>query len=241
MTGEAIWRVSSLSIADEAVELFTDRARLVILDLTVTEDNAATVAEICQRLDGMPLAIELAAARVRALSLTDILTGLQDRFRILTGGVRTSVRRQQTLRASVDWSHALLTDIRLLFRRLAVFLGGFDIDAAQAVVADEHLQRHQVFDEVALLADKSLVVPENTSGPTRYRLLETVRQYALEKLGESGEADAVRARHSDHYTNLATLLNKPSSEHRRQLNRQKPTSTICEQLSWSRDNADNVR
>src|SRR5258705_4366350 len=135
MTGEAIWRVTSLSIADEAIELFTDRARLVSPDFGVTDDNAATVAEICRRLDGMPLAIELAAARVRALSLTDILTGLQDRFRILTGGVRTSVRRQQTLRASVDWSHALLTEIeRVLFRRLAVFQGGFDLDAAQAVV-----------------------------------------------------------------------------------------------------------
>jgi predicted ATPase/class 3 adenylate cyclase/DNA-binding CsgD family transcriptional regulator len=244
MTGEAIWRVSSLSIADEAVELFTERARLVSPDFTVTEDNAATVAEICQRLDGMPLAIELAAARVRALSLTDILTGLQDRFRILTGGVRTSVRRQQTLRASVDWSHALLTDIeRVLFRRLAVFLGGFDIDAAQAVVADEHLQRHQVFDEVALLADKSLVVPENTSGPTRYRLLETVRQYALEKLGESGEADAVRARHRDHYTNLATLLDQPSSAGRRQHVEQAEADidNLRAAFTWSRDNADNER
>ncbi len=244
MTGEAIWRVSSLSIADEAVELFTDRARLVSPDFAVTDDNAATVAEICQRLDGMPLAIELAAARVRALSLTDILTGLQDRFRILTGGVRTSVRRQQTLRASVDWSHALLTEIdRVLFRRLAVFQGGFDLDAAQAVVTDEHLQRHQVFDEVALLVDKSLVVSENTSGPTRYRLLETVRQYALEKLGESGEADAVRARHRDHYTDLATLLDQPSSAGRRQHVEQAETDidNLRAAFTWSRDNADSER
>ena len=244
MTGEAIWRVTSLSITDEAVELFTDRARLVSPEFAVTDDNAATVAEICQRLDGMPLAIELAAARVRALSLTDILTGLQDRFRILTGGVRTAVRRQQTLRASVDWSHALLTEIeRVLFRRLAVFVGGFDIDAAQAVVADENLQRHQVFDEVALLVDKSLVVSENTSGPTRYRLLETVRQYALEKLGESGEADAVRARHRDHYTDLATLLDQPSSAGRRKHveRAEADIDNLRAAFTWSRDNADNER
>jgi predicted ATPase/class 3 adenylate cyclase/DNA-binding CsgD family transcriptional regulator len=244
MTGEAIWRVSSLSIADEAVELFTDRARLVSPEFVVTDDNAATVAEICQRLDGMPLAIELAAARVRALSLTDILTGLQDRFRILTGGVRTAVRRQQTLRASVDWSHALLTDLeRVLFRRLAVFLGGFDLDAAQAVVTDEHLQRHQVFDEVTLLVDKSLVVAENATGPTRYRLLETVRQYALEKLGESGEADAVRARHRDHYTDLAALLDQPSSAGRRHHVEQVEADidNLRAAFTWSRDNADSER
>ena len=106
--GEATWRVPSLSVADEAIELFADRARLTRTDFSVTDDNAATMTEICERLDGMPLAIELAAARVRALSLAEILDGLRDRFRLLTGGARTAVRRQQTLRASVDWSHALL-------------------------------------------------------------------------------------------------------------------------------------
>ena len=108
----------------QAIELFADRARLAQTGFTVNSDNAATVAEICGRLDGMPLAIELAAARVRALSLAEILEGLHDRFRLLTGGARTAVRRQQTLRASVDWSHALLSEPeRVLFRRLAVFLG----------------------------------------------------------------------------------------------------------------------
>ena len=120
----------SLSVTDEAIELFIDRARLAQTGFTVTDDNAATIAEICQRLDGMPLAIELAAARVRALSVAEILDSLHDRFRLLTGGARTAVRRQQTLRASVDWSHALLTEPeRVLFRRLAAFLGGFDLDA----------------------------------------------------------------------------------------------------------------
>ena len=114
-------------------------------------------------------------------------------FRLLTGGARTAVRRQQTLRASVDWSHALLTEPeRVLFRRLAVFLGGFDLDAAQAVAGTSDVERYQVLDQLSLLVDKSLVIAENTTGRTRYRLLETVRQYALEKLGESGEADDVR-------------------------------------------------
>jgi predicted ATPase len=124
VAGEVTWRVPSLSLADEAIELFTDRARQVRPDFRLTDDNAATAAEICRRLDGMPLAIELAAARVRVLSLTEIRNGLHDPFRLLTGGARTAVRRQQTLRASVDWSHALLTEPeRILFRRLAVFMG----------------------------------------------------------------------------------------------------------------------
>ena len=132
VAGEVSWRVPSLSLRDEAIELFADRARRARPDFAVSDDNAATVAEICRRLDGLPLAIELAAARVRALSLAEILESLHDRFRLLTGGARTAVRRQQTLRASVDWSHALLTEPeRVLFRRLAAFLGGFDLEAAQ--------------------------------------------------------------------------------------------------------------
>jgi len=142
--------------------------------------------------------------------VAEILDGLRDRFRLLTGGARTAVRRQQTLRASVDWSHALLSEPeRVLFRRLAVFLGGFDLDAAQAVCGGDDVARYQVFDQLSLLVDKSLVVAENTGRRTRYRLLETVRQYALEKLGESGEADAVRARHRDHYTAIAAQLDSP--------------------------------
>jgi predicted ATPase/class 3 adenylate cyclase/DNA-binding CsgD family transcriptional regulator len=216
-TGEVIWPVPSLSITDEAVALFTDRARLVRPDFATTDDNSATVVKICQRLDGMPLAIELAAARVRALSVTDILTGLHDRFRLLTGGARTAVRRQQTLRASVDWSHALLTDLeRVILRRLAVFRGGFHLDAARAVAADDYVQGHQVLDELTLLVDKSLVIADHASGRTRYRMLETVRQYALDKLGESGESDAVRARHRDHYSHLAAPLDRPDPTRQRQ-------------------------
>ena len=210
VAGEVSWRVPSLSLSDEAIELFSDRARRVRPDFRVTDENAAAVGEICQRLDGLPLAIELAAARMQALSLAEIIDGLHDRFRLLTGGARTAVRRQQTLRASVDWSHALLSEPeRILFRRLAVFLGGFDLDAAEAVAGAGAVQRYQVLDQLTLLVDKSLVVAENTGRRTRYRLLETVRQYALQKLGESGEADAVRARHRDHYTALAALLDTP--------------------------------
>jgi predicted ATPase/class 3 adenylate cyclase/DNA-binding CsgD family transcriptional regulator len=211
VAGEVSWRVPSLSLDGEAIELFTGRARHARPDFTLTDGNVATVGEICARLDGVPLAIELAAARVRALSLAEILDSLHDRFRLLTGGARTAVRRQQTLRASVDWSHALLTETeRVLFRRLAVFVGGFDIDAAQMVVGSGAVERYQVIDQLTLLVDKSLVVADDGGGRTRYRLLETVRQYALEKLGESGEADAVRTRHRDHYTSLAALLDAPA-------------------------------
>ncbi len=180
--GELSWRVPSLSVADEAVELFADRARRARPDFVVGEDNAMLVAEICERLDGMPLAIELAAARMRALSLRQILDSLHDRFRLLTGGARTAVRRQQTLRASVDWSHALLTDAeRVLFRRLSVFASGFDLEATQAVGASSEIERYQLLDVLRLLVDKSLVVADDLPNGMRYRLLETVRQYAQDR------------------------------------------------------------
>ena len=241
VAGEVSWRVPSLSLADEAIELFTDRARHARPDFAITDDNAAAVGEICARLDGMPLAIELAAARVRALSLAEILDSLHDRFRLLTGGARTAVRRQQTLRASVDWSHALLTEPeRVLFRRLAVFLGGFDLDAAQAVAGGGDVQRYQVLDQLTLLVDKSLVVADDSRGRTRYRLLETVRQYALEKLGESGEADAVRARHRDHYTAMAALLDAPAGSDYEQRIEQADTEidNLRAAFAWSRENSD---
>jgi predicted ATPase/class 3 adenylate cyclase/DNA-binding CsgD family transcriptional regulator len=242
VAGELGWRVPSLSLADESIELFADRARHARSDFTVTDDNAATVAEICARLDGLPLAIELAAARIRALSLTEIVESLHDRFRLLTGGASTTaVRRQQTLRASVDWSHALLTEPeRVLFRRLAVFYGGFDLDAAQAVAGGGDVQRYQVVDQLTLLVDKSLVVADDRGGRTRYRLLETVRQYALEKLGESGEADIVRARHRDHYTSMAALLDAPPGSDYGQRLEQANTEidNLRAAFGWSRENSD---
>jgi len=241
VAGEVSWRVPSLSLTDEAIELFADRARRARPAFTVTDDNAAVVAEICARLDGLPLAIELAAARVRALSLAEILDSLHDRFRLLTGGARTAVRRQQTLRASVDWSHALLTEPeRVLFRRLAAFLGGFDFDAAQTVASGGEVERFQVLDLLTLLVDKSLVVADDTGGRTRYRLLETVRQYALEKLSESGEADAVRARHRDHYTAMAAVLDAPAGRDYEQRLEQAniEIDNLRAAFGWSRENSD---
>lgn len=241
VSGEVTWQVPSLSLADEAVELFAQRARLARPDFTVTHANSAAVSEICRRLDGMPLAIELAAARVRALSLTEIVDSLHDRFRLLTGGSRTAVRRQQTLRASVDWSHALLTATeRILFRRVAVFCGGFDLAAAQFVCSEASIERYQVLDQLTLLVDKSLVIADETSGRTRYRLLETVRQYALEKLGESGEADVVRSRHRDHYTAIVALLDAPArTDYEQRLEQAEvEMDNLRSALGWNLENDD---
>jgi predicted ATPase/class 3 adenylate cyclase/DNA-binding CsgD family transcriptional regulator len=242
VAGEVSWRVPSLSLADEAIELFTDRVRHVRPEFAVSDDNAAAVGEICRRLDGLPLAIELAAARVRALSLAEIVESLHDRFRLLTGGARTAVRRQQTLRASVDWSHALLTEPeRVLFRRLAAFPGGFDLPAARAVAGHDEVQRFQVLDLLTLLVDKSLVVADDRGGRTRYRLLETVRQYALEKLGESREADVVRTRHRDHYTAMAALLDAPAGgDYERHIEAADlEIDNLRAAFGWSRENSEN--
>ncbi len=244
VAGEVTWRVPSLSLDDEAIELFVDRARRVRSGFAVTDDDYDAVKEICRRLDGMPLAIELAAARVRALTLHEIADSLHDRFRLLTGGSRTSVRRQQTLHASVDWSHALLTEPeRVLFRRLAPFMGGFDLAAARAVAGGTEVERYQVLDQLTLLVDKSLVVasdPQRTGGRMRYRLLETVRQYALEKLGESGEADTVRARHRDHYTAMASQLDAPgASDHQRRIEQaESEIDNLRSAFAWSQENSD---
>jgi DNA-binding CsgD family transcriptional regulator len=241
VAGEVSWRVPSLSLTDEAIELFTDRARRARPEFELCEDNAATLTEICRRLDGMPLAIELAAARVRALSLTEILDSLHDRFRLLTGGARTAVRRQQTLRASVDWSHALLTEPeRVLFRRLAVFMGGFDLEAAQGIAGGAEVERYQVLDQLALLVDKSLVATDESGSRTRYRLLETVRQYAQEKLGESGEADAVRSRHRDYYTAMAAAVDAPAGgDYDQRLEQAEiEIDNLRAAFGWSRENSD---
>lgn len=208
---EVNWQVPSLGLADEAVALFTARARQVRPEFTLTAGNSEAVIEICRRLDGMPLALELAAARMRALSASDIRDSLQDRFQLLTGGAQTAVRRQQTLRASVDWSHSMLTDAECtLFRRLGVFAGGFDLDAAVLVCGGAGVQRYQVLDQLSLLVEKSLVQVDNLADRARYRMLETIRAYAVEKLEESGEVDTMRGRHRDHYAALAGELDTPT-------------------------------
>ena len=238
VAGEVSWRVPSLSLADEAIELFSDRARRTRPDFRVTAANAEAVTEICRRLDGLPLAIELAAARVRALSPAEILHGLHDQFRLLTGGARTAVRRQQTLRASVDWSHELLSEPeQVLFRRLAVFYGGFDLEAVQAVAGGE---RYQVLDQLSLLVDKSLAIADDTPHGTRYRLLETVRQYAQEKLQESREGNDIRTRHRDHYTAMAAMLGAAEGgDHQRRIEQAEiEIDNLRAAFAWSRESSD---
>ncbi|MEH3142312.1 MAG: LuxR family transcriptional regulator [Mycobacterium kyogaense] len=239
--GEVTWRLPPLPLATEAVELFIDRARRVNPQLPVSGGDIVSIADICRRLDGMPLAIELAAARSRSLSLSEIAAGLHDRFRLLTGGARTAVRRHQTMRASVEWSYGLLTDSeRTMFRRLAVFAGGCDLAAVEAVTAAPttgDIERAQVLDLVTLLVDKSLVLTENASGITRYRMAETMRQFAAERLHEHDDADAVRQRHCDYYTDVARALDASSVDgHRERVHRAaRDMDNLLAAFVWSRD------
>ena len=219
IAGEKSYPVRSLSIPKvgapqtvetvtqfEAVRLFLDRAQAVSAGFTVSAANAAAVAQICTRLDGIPLAIELAAARVKMLKPEQIAERLDDRFRLLTGGNRTALPRQQTLRAMIDWSYDLLPEAeRALLRRLSVFAGGWTLEAAETVGQGPGIDDYNVFDPLAQLVNKSLVVvvdaDDNTE--TRYRLLETVRQYAREKLSETGEGMSVRDAHLQYFLSLA--------------------------------------
>lgn len=229
--GETDWRVPSLSLPapgcepeplelaehSDAVRLFIERAQKARPGFVVTSDNAPAVAQICHELDGLPLAIELAAARVRMMSAEQIAAGLDDRFHLLTGGGRSALPRQQTLRASVDWSHDLLSDPeRALLRRLAVFAGGFTLNLAEAVCSDLTLERVAILDVLGSLVDQSLVVADERAGAVRYRLLETVRQYALEHLAAAGEDSQMRDRHRVAMLELAERiapeLHRPGQE-----------------------------
>jgi predicted ATPase/DNA-binding CsgD family transcriptional regulator len=201
--GETTWRVPSLERSD-AVGLFVARAVKVRPHFEVSDGTARHVAQICQDLDGIPLAIELAAARVRVLSVERIASELADRFHLLTGGERGALPRLQTLRASVDWSYELLdAPERTLLRRLGVFHGGFTLDACEAVCADDQLDRYAVLDVLTSLVDKSLVLVEERESLSRYALLETIRHYALERLAETGETGRLRDRHADAFLALA--------------------------------------
>ena len=215
--GEVTWRVPSLALPGtgrrasveelgryESVRLFCERAADVAPGFALTDENAAAVAEICTRLDGMPLALELAAARTAALSPAQIAERLEDSLAVLTAGSRSAIDRQQTLRATLSWSHALLTDSeRTLFRASRSFAGYFSLEAAEAVASVAAIDERDVADLLARLVDKSLVVAEDEGAGYRYRLLESMRQYARERLAASGEADAVEARHFDFYLGLA--------------------------------------
>ncbi|WP_125727518.1 tetratricopeptide repeat protein [Kibdelosporangium aridum] len=218
VAGEHLFEVPPLPVPDPgqpmtpravarhgAVRLFAERAAVARPGFTVDASNRATVVRVCQRLDGIPLAIELAALRVRALPVGEILTGLDDYLEFLATGSRIAVPRVQTLRAAIDWSFALCShDEQRLWARASVLADGFDLDAAEAVCSGQDIARDDVVDLVAGLVDKSILTRTSHDTPARYRMLEVIRQYGQEQLIASGHLTAVRARHRDHYRQLAT-------------------------------------
>jgi predicted ATPase len=230
IAGERTYRVPSLSLPQprplppverltdyEAVRLFVERAVFTQPSFAITDQNAPAVAQVCERLDGIPLAIELAAARVKALPVEKLNERLDDMFRLLTGGSRTALPRQQTLRALIDWSYDLLSEPeRALLRRLSAFAGGWTLEAAEAVGVGEGVEEWEVLDLLTSLVEKSLVLYEEREGEGRYRLLETVRQYARDRLLESEEGEAVRTRHLEfflHWAEQGPGLERLETEH----------------------------
>lgn len=216
--GEVPFRVPSLSTPDvhhiptmekltefESVRLFIERAEVIQPDFALTDVNALHIAQICRRLDGIPLAIELAVARVKMMHVEQVAERLDDRFRLLTGGSRNALPRHQTLRALIDWSYDLLSEAeRTLLRRLSVFAGGWTLDAAEAVCAADDLSPYDVLELLTQLVNKSLVIPDREYEPeVRYRLLETIRQYARERLVEASGGDKVRKQHLEYYLDLS--------------------------------------
>jgi predicted ATPase/DNA-binding SARP family transcriptional activator len=226
ISGEAPYRVPPMALPDahqlpalealsemDAVHLFVERAQLVLPDFELNEGNATAVVQVVTRLDGIPLAIELAASRLRLLGIDQVAQRLNDAFRLLTGGSRTALPRHQTLRASIDWSYNLLSEKeRILLRRLSVFSGSWRLQAAEAICADapgpsQIIDPEDILDLLSELVDKSLVNAEQeTAGRMRYRMLETIHQYAHEKLVDEKEAEALRSRHLGYYLELAKTL-----------------------------------
>ena len=216
INGETVYRVPSLSMPKqtavsretglgfESVRLFVDRASAANPKFNLTDENASSVAQICSRLDGIPLAIELAASRVRAFTPEQIARRLDDRFKLLTGGSRTALPRQQTLRALIDWSYDILSEPeRKLLRQLSIFAGGWVFEAAEAICNDI-----DVLELLPQLVNKSLVVMDEEGDEPRYRLLETIRQYARDKLLEAGEAEELRNRHLNYHVTLTETAEK---------------------------------
>ena len=209
-----MYRLGGLSVdatADApaaAVELFIARARAANPRMQLTAANVTAITEICRRLDGMPLAIELAAARVRLLGIEGLRARLDERFQVLTGGTRATLRRHQTLRAALEWSYGLLSpDEQAVFRRLGVFVNGFTLQFAQEVAADDQIDRWAVLDLLGHLVDRSLVVADGDDVP-RYRLLETMRTFALEKLAAAGETQVFLRRHAEALLAFLTPLDE---------------------------------
>ncbi|MEO3801260.1 LuxR C-terminal-related transcriptional regulator [Nonomuraea sp. B1E8] len=215
IAGERVLAVPTLSLPDsddsqqsaeapeEAVQLLAERAAAVLPEFVITESNRGAIERICRQLDGLPLAIELAAVRLRMLSPEQLLARLENRFHLLTTGPRAGPPRQRTLRALVDWSYALCTEPeRLLWARASLFAGGLDLEAAEEVCSGEGVSREDVLDLVTSLVNKSVLVREEIQATARYRMLETIRQYGREQLLASGEEPAMRRRHHDHYRDL---------------------------------------
>lgn len=213
ITGEALWSVEPLAVptdaspgeaaASPAVRLLRDRAGAVRKDLEADEQTLSTMVRVCRALDGMPLAIELAAARLRTMSINQLANRLDDRFRLLTSGSRTALPRHRTLRAVVDWSWELLTDAeRAVLRRLSVFSGGASLEAAERVCAGDAVEQDDVLELLTSLAEKSLLVSEGDGAP-RYRMISTIREYAADRLAEAGESDLARQAHLAYFTELA--------------------------------------
>jgi predicted ATPase/DNA-binding NarL/FixJ family response regulator len=254
LAGERSFPVPPLSVPDpenppefasltqyEAIRLFLERAQDVAPAFELTEQNAPVVAKVCRTLDGMPLAIELAAARVRVLSVEQISSRLEDSFSLLAGGSRTAEPRQRTLRAAIDWSYDLLPEEeRVLFRRLSVFAGGFSLDAAETVCAGIGIERHEVLDLLSHLIDKSLVVVAERDGKARYGLLQTVRRYALERLEHSGEeAELLGERHARYYLALAEEAEPELKEQVAWLERlEREHDNFRSALSWALESQD---
>lgn len=227
ISGEAIHRVPSLTLPEEstglktdaalqydAIALFVDRAKAADSGFVLTSENAPIIAEICRRLDGIALAIELAAARVKVISIPHLAARLNERFEILTGGSRSSLPRQRTLTALIDWSYKLLLpEEQLLCARLGTFVGGFELEAAIAVCSGDGLYESAVFDLLVSLVDKSLVIADTSRRRERYRMLESTAAYARERLSASGEVEALARRHAEYFGRLAeaTGQSRPSS------------------------------
>jgi len=215
---EQVYRLGALAVPPNAqleeatrfgaVELFVERARAVDSRFRLASDNVAVVVDICRRLDGIPLAIELAAARVPLLGVHGLHARINQIFNVLSGGTRMKLRRHQTLRAALDWSHGLLApDEQTVFRRLGVFAGGFTLELAQRIVSDERVDQWLVLDLLGHLIDKSLVIADGDAEP-RYRLLETTRAFALEQLAASGESEAMLRRHAQAICELMTAIDE---------------------------------
>jgi predicted ATPase/class 3 adenylate cyclase/DNA-binding XRE family transcriptional regulator len=217
IAGETVYLVPSLTTPDprhltvdtlstyESVQLFVERAQSALAGFTLTQENASAVAQVCHHLDGIPLALELAAARVKVLRVEEIAVRLNERFHLLIGGTRTALPRQKTLRAMIDWSHDLLSESeRVLLRRLSVFAGGWTLEAAESTCGGDGIEKHEILDVLTQLVNKSLILAERKQGQeTRYNTLETIRQYAHMKLWAAGEGEMMRQRHLAYFVDRA--------------------------------------